>query len=164
MILMLGSYTALGLSLVWHATDLWRAGGPIDVLRADSPPLGHELTGLTYGYVAFVLLPLILPLLFTLIRWHILPLLRALRHDVVLRLDARGFLDKRLGLGFIPWSAVRRLRDCKDVIEVTVDWQAMPPVRGGFWRPRKPQILVTPLQVHSRDLIKEMEARRRGAS
>ena len=97
----------------------------------------------------------------------LVPLLKARGQDIVLRLDAKGFLDERNGYGFIPWSAVRGLRNGREIIEVKVDWRALPEEQrpgGPFGRFRKLRILALPLEVSSRDLFREMAVRRRAAS
>lgn len=93
------------------------------------------------------------------------PLLRARGEDVVLRLDAKGFHDKRSGRGFIPWTAVRKLRNRRAHIEVKLRWRDLPKEeRPGFLGRLLPlKVWSLPLEVSNRDLLQEMTSRWRAA-
>ncbi len=135
-------------------------------LRSLADPSARE--GLAGGARAAVYVaPLFFLLLPAIFGNYLVPLLKARGQDIVLRLDAKGFLDRRSGFGFVPWSAVRGLHHRREIIEVKLDWRALPEEQrpsGPLGRFRKLRILTLPLDISSRDLFREMEVRRRAAA
>lgn len=97
---------------------------------------------------------------------YLRPLIRSGGEEVTLRLDAKGLLDRRNRHGFIPWSAMGRMKVRPGYIEVKVAWKDLPEEArpgGLFGSLRRLRILTLPLEVSGRDLLREMRTRRRAA-